>query len=87
VGHGGFPQEHTDLSNAPYSQQFGSQWRQIQGSSDVPGGWALDTPNLYIPGFEKEFAPHGFMRLEFHDDHLTEFVRAADNANLYLGDV
>lgn len=86
VGHGGFPQARPDLGNAPGSDQFGSQWRYLNGSADgsIPGGLVLDTPNLYIPGFETAFSPHGFMRLEFRNDQLTEFVRAADNANIYL---
>jgi hypothetical protein len=86
VGHGGFPETRTNLGNAPPSPDFGSQWRYLSGPTggSVPGGWVLDTPNLWIPGFETAFTPHGFMRLEFRDDQLTEYVRAPDNANIYL---
>jgi len=89
VGHGGFPETRANLGNAPPSPDFGSQWRYLNGPTDgsVPGGWILDTPNLWIPGFETAFAPHGFMRLEFRDDQLTEYVRAPDNANIYLKDL
>jgi len=83
VGHGGFPQERTDLSSAPFSPALGSSWRQVAKTSDSPGAYVLDSANLYIPSFEEQFAPNGFMRLEFQDDKLSEYVRAADGANLY----
>jgi 3',5'-cyclic AMP phosphodiesterase CpdA len=86
VGHGGFPQERADLGNAPGSTDFGSQWRYLPGpaKTDIPGGWVLDTGNVYVAGFEEAFGPHGFMRLEFRGDQLIEYVRAPDNANIYL---
>jgi len=86
VGHGGFPQKRVDLGNAPESTDFGSQWRYLPSpsNSDTPGGWVLDTANVYIAGLETAFGPHGFMRLEFNGDQLTEYVRAPDNANIYL---
>jgi len=84
VGHGGFPESRVDLSNAPFTDELGSQWRQVAGTGGVPGGFVLDTPNLYVPTFEEQFAPHGFMRLEFNSQSLTEYVRAPDNANIYL---
>lgn len=84
VGHGGFPEARIDLSNAPFSDELGSQWRQVAGTGDVPGAYVLDTANLYIPTFETQFAPHGFMRLEFNNSDVTEYVRAPDNANIYL---
>jgi Calcineurin-like phosphoesterase len=87
VGHGGFPGNRTDLSSAPFSPEHGSQWRKVTGPSDLPGALVLDSANLYIPTFETEFGPHGFMRLEFQDGHLTEFVRAPDGANIYLADL
>ena len=89
VGHGGFPEARPDLGNAPVSPEFGSQWRFVAGPVDksVPGGWVLDTANLYIPGFETDFSPNGFMRLEFRKDRLTEFVRAPGNTNIYLKDL
>jgi hypothetical protein len=84
VGHGGFPENRVDLSNAPFTDALGSQWRQVAGTGAIPGGYVLDTPNLYIPTFETQYSPHGFMRLEFSGETLTEFVRAPDNSNLYL---
>ena len=88
VGHSGFPQARPDLSNAPTSNEFGSQWRYVKVvDGSIPGGWVLDTANLYIPGFETDFSPHGFMRLEFRNDRLTEYVRAPGNANIYLKDL
>jgi hypothetical protein len=84
VGHGGFPENRVDLSNAPFSAELGSQWRQIAGRGTIPGAIALDTANLYIPTFETQFSPHGFMRLEFNNNDVTEYVRAPDNSNIYL---
>jgi hypothetical protein len=84
VGHGGFPQNRVDLSNAPFKDQFGDQWRFVAAKDAVPCGMVLDTPNLYIPTLEQQFSPHGFMRLEFNNGNLTEFVRSPDNANIYL---
>jgi hypothetical protein len=47
----------------------------------------LDTPNLWISGFEEDFAQNGFARLEFSGAKLAEFVRAPDNATIYLKDL
>jgi len=89
VGHGGFPQERIDLSNATTSPDLGSQWKILPGTQDhkVPGGKVLDTANLYIPGFEEQFSPHGFMRLEFRGARLNELVRAPGNDNIYSRDL
>lgn len=86
VGHAAFPEMRKDLGNAPESTDFGSQWRYLASpeNTDIPGGWVLDTANLWVPGFEREFAPNGYMRLEFRDDQLIEYVRAPDGANIYL---
>ncbi len=87
VGHGGFPEARADLNSAPYSAQLGSQWRQLPAKANVPGGLFLDGNNLYVPGFETLFEPHGFMRLEFSNERLIEYVRAPDGANLYFKDL
>lgn len=87
AGHGGFPEGRSDLSNLPYSAQLGSQWRQLPVKGSIPGGLALDSNNLYIPGFETLFEPHGFMRLEFTGARLTEYVRAPDGSNIYFEDL
>jgi hypothetical protein len=93
VGHGGFPQPRQDLSGLKPSPEFGDQWRQLaptqpadQARQPAPSGWVLDSPNVYIPvDVAAQFSPHGFMRLEFRDDKITEYVRAPDNSNLYIG--
>ena len=89
VGHSGFPEVRKDLGNAPESTDFGSQWRYVESpkDKDIPSGWVLDTANLWVPGFEVDFAPNGYMRLEFRDDRLIEYVRAPDGANIYLKDL
>jgi len=87
VGHGGFPQARPDLSNAPFSPELGSSWRKVAGINDIPGAYVLDSANLYIPSFEEQFTPHGFMRLEFQNERLTEFVRAPGGDNIYFQDL
>jgi len=85
VGHAGFPETRPDLTNADISPDFGSQWRRLKSKDGAkPDTWIYDTNNLYIPGFETLFAPNGFMRLEFNDRHLVEYVRTPDNSNVWL---
>jgi hypothetical protein len=85
AGHSGFPETRPDVLNLPISPEFGSQWRRLESKDkSKPDGWIYDTNNLYIPGFETDFAPNGFVRLEFNDRQLVEFVRAPDNANVWL---
>lgn len=85
VGHGGFPEMRPDLGSAPYVD--GDSWRRVPANQNSPGALVLDTPNLYIPGFEEQYSPHGFMRLDFQDQRLIEYVRAPDGANIYLRDL
>ena len=68
------------------SPDFGSQWRRLpeKKETNVPAAWIYDTNNLYIPDFATKFAPNGFLRLEFDGPRLVEFVRAPDNANVWL---
>jgi hypothetical protein len=93
VGHAAFPESRPDFGNAPTSPEFGSQWRRLSAKNatndagqtvPVPAAWVYDTDNIYIPGFETQFAPNGYMRLEFNDDKLVEYVRAPDSANVWL---
>jgi hypothetical protein len=93
VGHAAFPESRPDFGNAATSPEFGSQWRRLLPKTatndanekvDVPAAWVYDTNNLYIPGFETQFAPNGYMRLEFDGDRLVEYVRAPDSANVWL---
>jgi hypothetical protein len=93
VGHAAFPQKRPDLGNAPNSPEFGSQWRQLNPKTapndagdlaPIPGAWIYDKNNLYIPGFETEFAPNGFMRLELNGDKLVEYVRTPEDANVWI---
>jgi len=95
IGHSGFPEPRPDLSGNTPSAQFGDQWRQLDATQPTdpakqaaPSGWALDSPNIYLPvEVADQFSPHGFMRLEFRDDKITEYVRSPGNANLYIGDL
>ena len=87
VGHGGFPEARPDLSTATSSGELGSQWKKLAGNANSPAGLILDSPNVYIPGFEEQFTPHGYLRLEFHGAKLTEFVRSPAGANLYIRDL
>jgi hypothetical protein len=94
LGHGGFPEARPELGNAPTSPDFGSQWRQLPPKNGpnaagetvpIPGAWIYDNNNIYLPpGLQKQFAPNGFMRLEFDGDRLVEYVKAPDNANVWV---
>jgi len=86
VGHGGFPQGRVDLGNAPATPDS-DQFRQLPKSDTSPSALILDTANVYIAGYEAQFSPHGFMRLEFEGERLTEYLRAADGANIYIRDL
>lgn len=92
-GHAAFPQERPDLGTAPESQEFGSQWRYLAAKTaknqagetvPVPGAWVYDTNNIYVAGFETQFCPNGFMRLEVDGAHLVEYVRSPDSSNIWL---
>jgi hypothetical protein len=87
IGHGGVPEPRKALTGLPMSPSFGSQWRRLEGTGDIPAGWAYDKPNLYVPGFEEDFAPHGFVRLEFQAKKITEYVRTPEGANVWIGDL
>ena len=87
VGHGGFPQERSDLSAATTSDELGSQWKKVPADANSPAGLVLDTPNLYIPGFEEQFSPHGYMRLDFQDGRLNESVKAPGGDTIYSAEL
>jgi hypothetical protein len=42
----------------------------------------LDGPNPYIRGHEKEYGPHGYVRLEFDRPRLNEVILDADGSPL-----
>ena len=44
---------------------------------------ALDSPNVYIAGFEADFGPHGYMGLRFDGARLHESVHAPQGAAIY----
>lgn len=71
----------------PQSPSYGSQWRKLAGSNGIPGGWAYDKPNLYVPGFEEQFAPHGYVRIEFQGQKISEYVKTPEGANVWIGDL
>ncbi len=78
MGHGGFPQFRDDLGEIPSSPQ----WKRLNAKNLVPGGKILDGPNVHIPGHENEYNPHGYLALEFDDQHLVELVYDADGTLL-----
>lgn len=95
VGHAAFPEMRPDLGNAPASPQFGSQWRQLPSKNaqndagatvPVPAAWIYDNNNLYVPlELAAQFAPNGFMRLEFSGNQISEYVRTPLDANIWTG--
>jgi hypothetical protein len=83
VGHGGFPEFKADLGNAPVASDVSDVWRRLPANNGVPGGLVLAMNNLYIPGFETDFEPHGYMRLDFRGEELHESVLAPEGAIIY----
>ncbi|HTS66270.1 MAG TPA: metallophosphoesterase [Candidatus Acidoferrales bacterium] len=91
AGHAGFPDAPPDLSRAGDSD-LGPKWKRYPGKKakdgqdqdvNVPGASIYVAPNPYVPRFENDFTPNGFVRLEFVDDHLIEDVREPDNNSIY----
>jgi hypothetical protein len=78
IGHSGFPYFRDKLGDAPKSPA----WHRIGGRNLVPGGLLLLGPNIHIPGHESEYGPHGYLTLEFQDQHLIELVQDADGTLL-----
>lgn len=84
IGHSGFPYFRESLTNTPVFQKNadGSQWHQLDARSDVPSGLLLDGPNIYLPGHEDRYGPHGYVSIELGQDSLQETVHAADGTVL-----
>jgi hypothetical protein len=83
AGHGGFPENRVDVSNAPTVPGLYDGWHRLGKTNESPGGLLLDSPNVYVAGFENDYGPNGYVRLDFRDGVLHESVRAPQAANLY----
>ena len=87
IGHGGIPETRKALTDLPQSTSFGSQWRRVAARNGAPAAWVYDKANVYVPGFEEQFAPHGYLRLEFQGPKIAEFARTPEGANVWIGDL
>jgi hypothetical protein len=75
IGHSGFPQfRKSEWGAAPVNPL----WHRLNSTKESPGGVVLDGRNEYIEGHETEYAPHGYVTLEFENDKMTEFIHQAD---------
>jgi len=69
VGHGGFP-AFRDTFNSPGTNNY--EWRMLPANSEAPAAEVLDGPNLFIPGEEARYSPHGYLTLEFDGANCLE---------------
>jgi hypothetical protein len=74
IGHGGFPYFRDDVAPVPAEPGF----HRLETKNYVPGGEILLGANPYIEGHEKEYGPHGFLRLEFNGPDLNEVICDAE---------
>lgn len=81
IGHSGFPEFRKSEWGAAPAQPL---WHRLNSTTDSPGGFVLDGRNDYIQGHETEYAPHGYVTLEFENDKLTEFIHQADGTTIQL---
>ena len=88
LGHGGMPYTRRAVANIPRDHTVGqSIWRRFETKNMVPGGLVLDGPNPYIQGHEAEYGPHGYMTLEFQDEHLVEVVHTPTGEEIYRREI
>ena len=94
VGHAAFPEERPSLSTVRVSPAFGDKWRGLDakpakgGQRLSPAAWIYDDKNIYVPAeFQAQFSPNGYMRLEFSDDKLVEYVRTPDGTTIWQGEL
>jgi hypothetical protein len=81
IGHSGFPAfRKSDWGAAPVNPV----WHRLDSTKESPGGVVLDGRNEYIEGHEMEYAPHGYVTLEFENGKMTEFIHQADGKTIEL---
>jgi Calcineurin-like phosphoesterase len=81
IGHSGFPEfRKSDWGAAPAHPT----WRRLSQTDNSPSGSVLDGRNEYIEGHEGEYAPHGYVTLEFENEKMTEIVHQADGRPIAL---
>lgn len=88
AGHGGFPYFRQNFEGIPSEKTRTAggqtlQWKLAPKTARCPAGRILDGPNCYIPGYEEDFGPHGYLTLELNGDRLNEIVHDADGGVLY----
>lgn len=75
IGHGGFPSFRDNFST-PGTNNY--EWRLLPANNNAPAAEVLDGPNLFIPGEESRYSPHGFVTLKFDGaDCLETYYDAA----------
>jgi hypothetical protein len=88
VGHGGMPYAREAVKDIPVDREVeGVSWRRFDTKNMVPGGLVLDGPNPYIEGYEEKYGPHGYMTLEFEDQHLRERIHIPTGEEVYYNEL
>jgi hypothetical protein len=81
IGHSGFPEfRKPDWGAAPAKPS----WHRLNATTDSPPGYVLDGRNDYIPKHETEYAPHGYLTLEFENAEMREFIHQPDGKRVDL---
>jgi hypothetical protein len=88
VGHGSMPYTREAVKDIPVDREVeGVSWRRFDTKNMVPGGLVLDGPNPYIEGYEEKYGPHGYMTLEFEDQHLRERIHLPTGEEVYYNEL
>jgi hypothetical protein len=69
AGHGGFPAFRDNFSS-PGTNRY--EWRILAANGNAPAAQVLDGPNLFIPGEEARYSPHGYVTLSFDGPECRE---------------
>jgi hypothetical protein len=77
VGHSGFPEFRNGLPGTATQPA----WVRL-AKDGVPGGEILDGPNPFIDDDPSKYVPNGYARLEFDNEHLTEFICDPEGNNI-----
>src|SRR5262249_32003373 len=87
VGHGGYAYFRDPVANAETisNGHQDTAWKWLPAKNAAPAGMILDGPNPYLPpqGKPEKYGPHGYMTIQFDDNHLTEIVHAPDGTPLF----